>query len=171
MSTKQDTRNFIEVSAADLPLHCPTPIWPVELTPQSIHTGRNTGYGALPLLAARYSNSRVICPGDTIKVPLSDAQIISKILVIAPSWVGDTMLMQPMLVRLKQRYPDSFIDVLAPPWTEELLRQMPEVSNTITNQFPHGAMQLAARFSPRHATAQHALRPGYCAAQLRSNPR
>jgi heptosyltransferase II len=75
-----------------------------------------------------------------------DAQI-NKILVVAPSWVGDTMLMHPMLVRLKQRHPDSFIDVLAPPWTEDLIRQMPEVSNTITNKFPHGALQLAARFS------------------------
>lgn len=74
-------------------------------------------------------------------------RIISKILVVAPSWVGDTMLMHPMLVRLKQCYPDSFIDVLAPPWTEELLKQMPEVNNTITNQFPHGALQLMARFS------------------------
>lgn len=75
-----------------------------------------------------------------------DARNINKILVVAPSWVGDTMLMHPMLVRLKQRHPDSFIDVLAPPWTEDLIRQMPEVSNTITNQFPHGALQLAARF-------------------------
>ncbi|HQS58412.1 MAG: lipopolysaccharide heptosyltransferase II [Gallionellales bacterium 35-53-114] len=72
---------------------------------------------------------------------------MSKILVIAPSWVGDTMLMHPLLARLKQRHPDSFIDVLAPAWTEELLRQMPEVSNTITNPFPHGSLQLAARFS------------------------
>lgn len=77
----------------------------------------------------------------------TDAQMISKILVVAPSWVGDTMLMHPMLVRLKQRHPHSFIDVLAPPWTEELIRQMPEVNNTITNQFPHGALQLASRFS------------------------
>lgn len=76
-----------------------------------------------------------------------DARSISKILVIAPSWVGDTMLMHPLLARLKQRHPDSFIDVLAPAWTEELLRQMPEVSNTITNPFPHGSLQLAARFS------------------------
>jgi len=76
-----------------------------------------------------------------------DARNISKILVVAPSWVGDTMLIHPMLVRLKQRHPDSFIDVLAPPWTEELIRQMPEVSNTITNPFQHGALQLAARFS------------------------
>lgn len=73
--------------------------------------------------------------------------MMKKILVVAPSWVGDTMLMHPMLVRLKQRHPDCLIDVLAPPWTEELLRQMPEVNETIHNQFPHGALQFAARFS------------------------
>ncbi len=78
---------------------------------------------------------------------LPDNKNINKILVIAPSWVGDTMLIHPMLVRLKQRHPDSFIDVLAPAWTEELLRQMPEVSNTITNPFEHGSLQLAARIS------------------------
>jgi len=72
---------------------------------------------------------------------------MKKILVVAPSWVGDTMLMHPMLVRLKQRHPDCLIDVLAPPWTEELLQQLPEVNETITNQFPHGALQLAARIS------------------------
>lgn len=75
----------------------------------------------------------------------SETRNISKILVVAPSWVGDTMLIHPMLVRLKQRHPDSFIEVLAPAWTEELLQQMPEVSNTITNPFPHGSLQLAAR--------------------------
>jgi len=57
------------------------------------------------------------------------------------------MLIHPMLVRLKQRHPDCLIDVLAPPWTEELLQQMPEVNETITNQFPHGALQFAARFN------------------------
>jgi len=76
-----------------------------------------------------------------------DARNISKILVIAPSWVGDTMLIHPMLVRLKQRLPDSFIDVLAPAVTEDLLKQMPEVSNTITNPFLHGSLQLGARIS------------------------
>ena len=75
-----------------------------------------------------------------------DTRSINKILVVAPSWVGDTMMIHPMLVRLKQRFPDSFIDVLAPLWTEELLRQMPEVSNTLTNPFPHGALELTARF-------------------------
>ncbi|MEQ1525295.1 MAG: lipopolysaccharide heptosyltransferase II [Gallionella sp.] len=69
-----------------------------------------------------------------------------KILVIAPSWVGDCMLMQPMLNRLKQRYPDCQIDILAPPWTTGLLRALPEVSQVITNPFPHGALQLGARY-------------------------
>lgn len=70
---------------------------------------------------------------------------MKKILVISPSWVGDCMLMQPMLARVKQRHPGCRIDVLAPPWTEMLLRQMPEVDDVIINPFPHGALQLGAR--------------------------
>ncbi|HEY5994234.1 MAG TPA: lipopolysaccharide heptosyltransferase II [Gallionellaceae bacterium] len=68
-----------------------------------------------------------------------------KILVISPSWVGDTMLAQPMFARLKQRHPGCQIDVFAPPWTEGLLRQMPEVHDVIINPFPHGALQIGAR--------------------------
>ena len=71
---------------------------------------------------------------------------MQKILVIAPSWVGDTMLVQPMLVRLKQRHPGVQIDLLAPLWTATLLHQMPEVHGVIVNPFPHGALKLAARF-------------------------
>ena len=70
---------------------------------------------------------------------------MNKILVIAPSWVGDCMLMQPMLQRLKQRHPHARIDILAPPWTEKLLRLMPEVNDVIVNPFPHGALQLGKR--------------------------
>lgn len=70
---------------------------------------------------------------------------MQKILVIAPSWVGDCMLMQPMLHRLQQRHPGAQIDVLAPPWTEKLLRQLPEVNEVIINPFPHGALGISAR--------------------------
>ena len=68
-----------------------------------------------------------------------------KILVVAPSWVGDTMLVQPMLARLKQRFPGCLIDMFAPPWTEALLRQMPEVNDVIINPLPHGALRLGER--------------------------
>ncbi len=53
--------------------------------------------------------------------------------------------MQPMLHRLQQRHPGARIDVLAPPWTEKLLRQMPEVHDVIINPFPHGTLRLSAR--------------------------
>lgn len=68
-----------------------------------------------------------------------------KILVVAPSWVGDTMLAQPMFARLKQRHPGCLIDVFAPRPTEALLRQMPEVHDVIINPFPHGALEIGAR--------------------------
>ncbi len=70
---------------------------------------------------------------------------MQKILVIAPSWIGDCMLMQPMLMRLGQRYTNAQIDVLAPPWTAPLLQLMPEVHQVIINPFPHGALQLLKR--------------------------
>ncbi|MDO8812638.1 MAG: lipopolysaccharide heptosyltransferase II [Gallionella sp.] len=69
-----------------------------------------------------------------------------KILVVSPSWVGDCMLMQPMLMRLMQHHPGCRIDVFAAPWTEKLLRAMPEVHEVIINPLPHGALQLAARY-------------------------
>jgi len=56
------------------------------------------------------------------------------------------MLMQPMLMRLKQRHLGCRIDVLAPPWTAVLLHAMPEVHDVIVNPFPHGALHLAARY-------------------------
>jgi heptosyltransferase-2 len=56
------------------------------------------------------------------------------------------MLVQPMLMRLRQRHPDCQIDLLAPPWTAALLRAMPEVHDVIINPFPHGALQLGARY-------------------------
>ena len=81
---------------------------------------------------------------------------MTKILVIAPSWVGDTMLMQPMLTRIRQRRPDAQIDVFAPPWTAELLRQMPEVHGGIINPFPHGALKLLARYRlGKHLQSAH----------------
>jgi heptosyltransferase-2 len=71
---------------------------------------------------------------------------MQKILVIGPSWVGDCMLMQPMLMRLKQRHPGCQIDVLAPPWTAGLLHAMPEVNQAIVNPFPHGELNLQDRY-------------------------
>ena len=67
------------------------------------------------------------------------------ILVIGPSWVGDTLLSQPLLRLLLQQNPDSRIDYLAPPWTLPLLARMPEVHSGLVNPFGHGALRMGER--------------------------
>jgi len=69
-----------------------------------------------------------------------------KILVIAPSWVGDTVMAQPLFKRLHERHADLTLDVLAPPWTLPLLKHMAEVHEAIANPFGHGELRLMERY-------------------------
>jgi heptosyltransferase-2 len=68
-----------------------------------------------------------------------------RILIVAPSWIGDTIMMQPLLMRLKAREPDVEIHVLAPAWSASLLARMPEVAATIENPFAHGEFDWGGR--------------------------
>lgn len=67
-------------------------------------------------------------------------------LVIAPSWVGDAVMTQPLFQRLRQHHPGLALDVLAPPWTAPVFRHMPEVREVLDNPFRHGELKLAARY-------------------------
>ncbi|MDP2195547.1 MAG: lipopolysaccharide heptosyltransferase II [Rhodocyclaceae bacterium] len=77
--------------------------------------------------------------------PARSRRAIIKILVVAPSWIGDTIMMQPLLMRLLARQPDAAIHVLAPAWSAPLLARMPEVTASIENPFAHGAFDWAGR--------------------------
>ncbi len=70
---------------------------------------------------------------------------MSRILIVAPSWVGDAVLAHPLLVRLKERDPQSTIDVLGPPWALPVFRRMPQVAGTHTLPFGHGDLRLGER--------------------------
>ena len=72
-----------------------------------------------------------------------------RILVVAPNWIGDTLLAQPLLVRLREKHPGARIDVLAPPWVAPVLRRMPEVAEVIEARSRHGELQLARALAPR----------------------
>ena len=69
----------------------------------------------------------------------------SRILVVAPSWIGDAVLSHPLLVRLKDRHPGAAVDVLAPPWALPVYRRMPEIANAIALPFGHGDLKLGER--------------------------
>lgn len=66
--------------------------------------------------------------------------------MVAPAWVGDTVLAQPLLRRLHQRHPGAAIDALAPPWTAPVLERMPEVREVVLGPFRHGELGLRARY-------------------------
>jgi len=68
-----------------------------------------------------------------------------KILVVAPSWIGDTILAQPLLTLLKQQNPVARIEVLAADWSAPLLGRMAEVDAVISNPFRHGEFSFGAR--------------------------
>ncbi|HEV8259257.1 MAG TPA: lipopolysaccharide heptosyltransferase II [Burkholderiales bacterium] len=69
-----------------------------------------------------------------------------RILVVAPSWVGDALLSQPLLTRLKHQEPRSRIDILAPGWALPIFRRMPEVSEALESPFAHGELALGKRW-------------------------
>ena len=69
-----------------------------------------------------------------------------KILVVAPSWIGDAILAQPLLTRLHERHPGLSLDVLAPSWCAPLFRRMAEVRKVIDNPFGHGEFNLSGRW-------------------------
>ncbi len=68
-----------------------------------------------------------------------------KILVVAPAWVGDAVLAQPLFRLLHERHASLALDVLAPPWTFPVFERMPEVRRAIASPFVHGDLKLAER--------------------------
>jgi heptosyltransferase-2 len=71
---------------------------------------------------------------------------MKRTLVIAPNWLGDCMMAQPLLTRLKARQPGQAIDVLAVPAVAPVFRRMPEVSEVVEEDFRHGQLGLGCRW-------------------------
>jgi len=69
---------------------------------------------------------------------------LARILVVAPNWIGDALMAQPLFTSLKRA--GAHLDVLAPEWVAPVVRRMPEVSEVIPGAFRHGALQLAERW-------------------------
>lgn len=64
-------------------------------------------------------------------------------LVIAPQWIGDAVMTEPLLRRLHAR--GERLTVGALPWVAPVYRAMPQVSEVIEFPFQHGGLQFKAR--------------------------
>jgi heptosyltransferase II len=69
-----------------------------------------------------------------------------RILIVTPNWIGDALMAQPLLARLKERQPAASIDALAPPWVAPVVRRMPQIDEVLSAPFGHGALQLRERW-------------------------
>ncbi|WP_296496921.1 lipopolysaccharide heptosyltransferase II [Rhodoferax sp.] len=66
-------------------------------------------------------------------------------LVIAPQWIGDAVMTEPLMRRLSAR--GERLTVGALPWVAPVYRAMPQVAEVIEFPFAHGGLQFKARRS------------------------
>lgn len=71
---------------------------------------------------------------------------MKRALIVAPSWIGDALLAQPLFARLHELHAGIELDALAVPWTAAVLDRMPEIHRVIPSPFGHGELKLGDRF-------------------------
>jgi heptosyltransferase-2 len=70
---------------------------------------------------------------------------LSNSLIIAPQWIGDAVMTEPLLRRLRAR--GERLAVGALPWVAPVYRAMPQVDEVIEFPFQHGGLQFKSRRS------------------------
>ena len=88
-----------------------------------------------------------------------------KALVVAPSWIGDTIMAQPLFARLHATNPGLQLDALAPRWVAPVLQRMNEIAEVVDSPFGHGQLSLRARWR----LARQLAARGYDAAYILPN--
>ena len=67
----------------------------------------------------------------------------TKSLVIAPQWIGDAVMTEPLMRRLAARGEQLTVGAL--PWVAPVYRAMPQVAQVVDLPFAHGGLQWKAR--------------------------
>lgn len=72
-------------------------------------------------------------------------EMSDKILIVAPSWLGDIIMSQSLLKTLKAQDPNCEITMYAPAYSHPIIERMPEVNHILKNPFDHGELNLSER--------------------------
>lgn len=70
---------------------------------------------------------------------------LPSVLVVAPSWIGDMVMAQPMIALMHRQGPVN-IDVLALPWIRALLTRMPGIRHVVDMPIGHGRLAIKERY-------------------------
>ena len=68
-----------------------------------------------------------------------------RILIVAPSWVGDAILSEPLVAVLREPLGEPIVDVLAPPWCAPVYARMRGIGHIVENPLGHGELGLGRR--------------------------
>ncbi|HVF65641.1 MAG TPA: lipopolysaccharide heptosyltransferase II [Casimicrobiaceae bacterium] len=90
---------------------------------------------------------------------------MERILIVAPSWVGDSILSEPLIALVREPYEEPVIDVLAPPWCAPVYARMRGIRRIIESPLVHGRLDLPAR----RVLAEELARNGYTRAIVLPN--
>ena len=88
-----------------------------------------------------------------------------RILIVAPSWVGDAILSEPLVAVLREPFAEPFVEVLAPPWCAPVYARVRGVGHVIENPLGHGELGLGRR----RALAREVRARGYTRAFILPN--
>jgi heptosyltransferase II len=102
---------------------------------------------------------------------LRDSQLNSaRILIVAPQWIGDCVMAEPFIARLRHEHPAAFIAAMSLKHISPVLRAMPHVDEVIELPFAHGKLQwnerraLAQQLAARHFSVAYILPNSFKAA-------
>ena len=68
-----------------------------------------------------------------------------RILIVAPNWVGDSILSEPLVALLRDPSENPVVDILAPPWCAPVYARMRGIRRIIESPFGHGKLDLGGR--------------------------
>ncbi len=68
---------------------------------------------------------------------------MTRTLVVAPQWIGDAVMAEPLLATLAEG--GAVLTVAALPWVAPVFRAMPEVADVVELPFAHGRLDWGAR--------------------------
>ena len=71
---------------------------------------------------------------------------MSRVLVIAPAWVGDVVMTHALIKLLHRENPNAQIDLLCPSWLSSIAKRMPAINTVIDMPIKHGELKLKTRY-------------------------
>src|SRR6266705_1480951 len=88
-----------------------------------------------------------------------------RILIVAPSWVGDAILSEPLVAVLREPFEEPIVDVLAPPWCAPVYARIDVVdASTHCHPLPGRRVRTREALADR---AFHRARPAHARRGLR----